>query len=86
MVIVGLSVGFALSALLISIGASAVSFYALADVKGFRSSTHQIQYMPVDQVVNPPAEQATLDKVMAEHDKKVYDNLEAFYPGKEEVV
>jgi hypothetical protein len=80
----GIAVGLALSSMLLAIIAITAAAIALVDVHAFRRSTHQIQYMPVDQATKSAAD--PIDKVMAEHDQKVYDNLEAFYPGKEETI
>lgn len=84
MIVVSLAIGIALSSLALSLIAILLAAVALVDVHAFRRSTHQIQYMPVDQVAASKPD--PIDKVMAEHDQKVYDNLESFYPGKEEVV
>ncbi len=84
MISAGFAVGFALAAMTIAIVSVFVAAAAIIDVHAFRRSTHQIQYMPVDQATKISPD--PVEKMMAEHDQTVYDNLASYYPGKDETV
>lgn len=71
---IGLAVGFACSALFLSAVAACVSAWALIDVQAFRRSTHQVQYVPVDEAFD----KRQTDELNKKYDavaQETWDNL-----------
>lgn len=71
---IGLALGFSLAALFLAAVGAVVSAWALIDVQAFRRSTHQIQYVPVDDAA-AKLEHEALNKQYADIAQKSWDNL-----------
>ena len=71
---IGAALGFSLAALFLSIIAAVAAGWALIDVQAFRRSTHQVQYVPIDEVA-AKKEQEALNKQYADIAQDSWDNL-----------
>lgn len=70
----GMALGFALAALFLSAVAACVAAWALIDVQAFRRSTHQVQYVPVDEALDKKQTEE-LNKIYSETAQESWDNL-----------
>lgn len=71
---IGFAIGFSIASMCLSIVSIVVAAWALIDVQAFRRSTHQIQYVPVDDSVLKK-EQDQINKQYADIAQQSWDNL-----------
>lgn len=71
---IGFAVGFACASLCLAVAACVVSAWCLIDVQAFRRSTHQVQYVPVDDVMAKKADQE-INKQYTDIANQSWDNL-----------
>lgn len=81
---IGLAVGFSLASLFLSIAAVVVAAWSLIDVQAFRRSTHQIQYVPVDEAL-AKKEQEEINKLYTDIANQTWDNLGTVDPKDESI-
>ncbi len=81
---IGMAVGFALAALFIALAAACIACWALIDVQAFRRSTHQVQYVPVDEALDKKQTEE-LNKIYSETSQESWDNLGTVDPKDENI-
>jgi hypothetical protein len=62
MVIIGLACGLSIASLAMAIVALAVAGWGVAEIRGYKMSTHNIQYVSADESAREKADDAALNK------------------------
>jgi len=63
---IGVAIGFAFVAMLISLVALGAAAWCLADINGFKRSTHQVQFVSAETEAKEGAEDKYLNKVFTD--------------------
>jgi hypothetical protein len=65
---IGISIGFAFVAMVISLIALGAAAWALADIHGFKRSTHQVQFVSADEEKRELADDGMINKVFRDQE------------------
>jgi hypothetical protein len=79
---IGAALGFAIVAMMVSMIALAAAAWALADMQGFKRSTHQVQFVSADQEKAELAEDKMLNRVLNDAE---YRQMQMAYGNDREV-
>ena len=65
---IGISIGFAFVAMVVSLIALTAAAWAFADIHGFKRSTHQVQFVSADEEKRELADDGMINKVFRDQE------------------